>query len=196
MRTHRSSAPLNSGSAAAALVLLGVLMAAATLVLSLATQSSAARSTQSAAHLGRFAGELAESAVDEALSEFPDQLAARLGQQDFRALLLQRAAGGVAPGEAIGGTWAFPSTRTLGLVAECQLAVHLSPVGVRVLYYGTAQNYGEVELSCRASFQLAGKREAHRRVTSRHYYALDANGRRFRINPVPSSFLVDRSGDE
>lgn len=180
-----------------AVAFVGMILGVAVVVMSISSQSSGARSAQASVTMGRYAAELAESAVDECLADFTTFVETKFTGKDPRALFLEKASGGVVPAEAITGdaAWTFPPERTEKLIKDTRAGVKLSPVNVRPLYYSTVQNYGEVELSVFATYRLGGARELYRRVTARHYFVLDADGRTFRINPVAFSSLLDRSAD-
>jgi len=166
-------------------------------VMAISNQSSSSRSINAAFVLGRYATELAESAVDECLAEFMELTTREFPSQNRVADLTGKAEGGVVPGANVFGkpSFSWPPQGTLSLVAQGKMGFNVSPVTIKPLYYSTVQNYGEIELSCHTSCRLSGKRELYRRVTSRHYFLLDAVGQGFRINPVASRFVVDRSAD-
>jgi len=182
---------------AGSMALVAMLLAAGLIAMAISVQSGATRSIYAAVALGRYAGELAESAVDEALAEFTPTMSGRLPSPDMRSHLLRQATGGKVDGRAILGSdgFAFSPARTLELIREGRIGVKVSDVGVRLLFYSTVQNYGQVDLTCHATYRHGGGRELFRRGTSRHYFVLDADGKTFRVNPVACSFLVDRSSD-
>lgn len=188
--------PGGRGAFATGIIFIGMVLGVAVVVMALSTQSTTARSAQASTTMGRYAAELAESAVDECLADFTDFLAQKIPGQDPRQLLLDRAQGGVVPTAALTGgapSWAYAAERTEKMQKDGRTGIKISPVTVRPLYYSTVQNYGEVEISCFATYRLMGLRELYRRVTARHWFVLDADGRTFRINPVASSAIVDRS---
>ena len=177
------------------LALVGLIVGAMGVVLAISSQSQSTRSLQVGAVQGRLAAEFAESGIDEALAEFTKSMDMHFGG-DARARIAGAAQGGQVPGSALGGDWTFFPARTAALMTKSQTPIQLSPVAVRPLYYNTVSNYGEVDLSCCASFKLAGNRQLFRRVTTRHYFQLVADGKTFLVNPVSNQINVDRSRDE
>lgn len=164
--------------------------------MALSSQSSTARSAQASTTLGRYAAELAESAVDEALADFTSFLAEKMNGQDPRQLLSDKAEGGVVPAAALTGgaaSWSYAAPRTDTLNQHGKTGIKVSPVTIRPLYYSIAQNFGEVEFSCFTTYRLGGVRELYRRVTAKHYFVLDADGQTFRVNPTPLNVVADRS---
>lgn len=189
--------PGRRGSIFAALCFLGMLFGLGSLVMALSGQSSTARNVQATMVQGRYAGELAESALDECLAEFPRLMLSRTGGKDMRAVLMGQTLSAKVSPEQLGGaaTFTYDPKRTLKMLEKERLGIKVMPVVVQLLYYSTLQNYGEVDITSYASFKLSGGRELFRRVTARHYFILNTDGRSFRINPVASQCLVDRSSE-
>jgi len=185
------------GAIFAALGFVALIMGAFVLVINVAGQATMTRSVSIAALQGRYALEMAESAVDECLADFSTVISQVVSQRDLYSHIRSEAAGGVVTGEAVMGvsTLTYTAVQTPKIMSAEGIDVRLSDVSVRPVYYGTVNNYGEVELCCQASYKL-GKRELFRRVTARHYITLDVNGKTFRVNPVPCRFVVDRSREE
>ena len=77
------------------IVFLALIMGAAALVMALSSQSSTARSAQASSTQGRYAAELAESALDECLADFTSFLTEMMNGQDPREMLIAKASGGV-----------------------------------------------------------------------------------------------------
>jgi hypothetical protein len=179
------------------LVLLGLLAGAVGVVMAISSQARGVRSAQAALFAGRVALELAESAVDEAVSELGPLFAAQVGKRDLLAHYRAVQIGGFVPGPEVVGApaLAYPPALTRALVRENEVAVELSDVTVVPLTYAIVQNHGQVELSCRASLKTATGRVIHRRVTARHYIVLDPDGRSLRVNPLADSYTVDREGE-
>src|SRR5262245_57834672 len=121
----------NRGTMVMAPVLVFSLVATMGVVMALSTQSAATRSVQSSGLLGRYAAELAESAVDECRADFDQLVKENLGDTDLRFFLLGRVNGNTVPGEAISARpWTWSPVRTLALAAENQIAVKLGAVTV------------------------------------------------------------------
>jgi hypothetical protein len=185
------------GSILASFSCLGLLLALTVLVMALSNQSSTTRLVQESLGQNRYAAELAESCLDECLADFTQTMVQRTAGRDMRSALMSAAQGGRVPPGAIGGaaTFSYVPRRTLALInADCKW-VTLSPVVVQLLYYSTLQNYGELDISATASSKIGGRRKSFRRITSRYYFVLNTDGRTFRVNPVASQSLVDRSSD-
>jgi hypothetical protein len=187
---HRS----RRGAVASGVVCVGLLLAAAAIVMAVSGQASMTRTVQATTTVGRYAVELAESAIDECLAEFSLFIAGRMRGQDLRALFLANAKGGVVPAAAITGgkRWEFFAHLSTSLAEEQQTSITLSMVTVTPLFFSTVQNFGQVELSCQTRYRLHGASELCRRVSSIHYFVLDADGRTLRINPVALQVTVDR----
>jgi len=186
------------GAILAALGFVVMIMGVLALVINVAGQASMTRSLNASAIQGRYAIEMAESAVDECLADFGKTIAPMVSGRDLRAEMLAAARGGVVPGAAIlrQGLLVYTPVQTPRIIGSEKLGVKVSRVTIRPMYYSTLHNYGEVELTCQASYEMAGKRELFRRVTARQYITLDANGRTFRVNPVPCRTVADRSSEE
>jgi len=177
-------------------VFLALLLGAIVVVMAVSSQSSSGRAVNTAVATGRYATELAESAVDECLSEFTDVVAGQFPSDNRRQDLISRAKGGTIGGPELFGIEAFEFVpyKTLSLVEQAKVGILVSPVKLKPIYYSLIHNYGELELSC-ATSHLVGRRQIYRRVSSRHYIILNTDGRTFRINHVASRFVVDRSQD-
>lgn len=186
------------GAFVTGIAFIGMILGVAVVVMALSSQSSTARAGQASTTMGRYAAELAESAVDECLADFTDFMAAQLTGQDPRQFLLDKQQGGVVPAASLTAgapSWSFKALRTEQLMKDGRTGIKVSEVTVKPLYYSTVQNYGEVELSCHATYRLMGVRELYRRKTARYWFVLDADGQTFRVNPVASSEILDRSPD-
>ena len=173
-----------------------MILGVAVIVMALSSQSSSARSAQASTTLGRYAAELAESALDECLADFTSFLAEKMNGRDPLALLSANAAGGLVPAAVFlsgAPSWTYAAPRTEALNREAHSGIKVSPVTVKPLYYSIVQNFGEVEISCFTTYRLAGARELYRRVTAKHYFVLDADGQTFRVNPTALSMVADRS---
>lgn len=184
------------GAFVSGIVFLGLILGVAVIVMALSSQSSTARGAQASTTLGRYAAELAESAVDEALADFTSFMNEKMNGQNPRELLATKAEGGVVPAAVFTGgaaSWSYTAPRTDTLNQQGKTGIKVSPVTIRPLYYSIAQNFGEVELSCYTTYRMAGVRELYRRVTAKHYFVLDADGQTFRVNPTPLSVVADRS---
>jgi hypothetical protein len=184
------------GIAAAGLVLIGLVLAAATLVMALSQQATTAKSVYAAHVQGRYCNEMAESAIEECLADFRKAFAAGARDQNLRERLLAKGAGGAVFGGDIVGqeSWTYAPKRTLAAVADLTLGFSVSPVVVRPLSYGLQVNFGEVELAATASFPLTRERKIYRRVRSKFYFTIDSSGV-VRVLPVGVHTAVDRSPD-
>jgi hypothetical protein len=194
MRTPLHGRP---GFVASGLLFVGLIVAATGLVLAVSTQASTTRATQATTTMGRYATELAESSIDECMVDFTQFVSDKMRHRNVRQFFLAQAKKGIVAADAItdGTSWEFVGRLTNQLAQEQQLGINLSPVTVRPLYFAIVQNFGEVELSCHASFRMGGARQLYRRVTVKHYFVLDADGHTLRINPVASQVSVDRRAD-
>ena len=184
------------GIAAAGLVLIGLVLAAATVVMALSQQSSTAKSVYASHVQGRYANEMAESAIEECLADFRKAFADGLRGQNLRDRLIAKGAGGAVYGGDIAGqeSWTYSPARTLKAVADLKLGFVVNPVVIRPLNYGLQVNHGEVELSATASYPFTRERQIFRRVRSKFYFTIDSNGQ-VRVLPVGTHTAVDRSSD-
>jgi hypothetical protein len=198
MRTFVGGGAVNGprrGSILAAFLFLGLLLGLGILVMALSGLSSTTRQVQETLAQTRYAAELAESCVDECLADFTQVMGQRTGGRDMRAQLMSSSQSGKVPPESMdgGANFSYAPRRTLKLVDSGGIPVKLSPVTVQLLYYSTLQNYGEVDISAAASCCIGTGRNSDRRVTGRYFFVLNADGRTFRVNPVASQCVVDRS---
>ncbi len=182
------------GAVLAALSMVVLVFGAMGLVMALSHQADQTRSVHASLAQGRLATELAESALAETLAEFGTVLSGLAGSGDHRSRLAGAAEAGRVPGPKVFDleVFEYDPLRTRDLLEEGRGGVELSPVLLRPLYYGLMANLGEMELSCTASLALVGGRKLVRRVTAVHSFALQPDGRSFRIVPVPLRVMVDR----
>ena len=183
-----------NGVALTGMAFAGLVMSAAAVVMAISGQSSSARSVHVAHVQGRFATQLAESAVEECLADFDRAFGARVPKGTFRARLMSAANGAIAPGSAVAGvpSWSYAPERTLALLKELKTSMELTPVSLTPLYYNVPGNVGEIELSAGVSWSITRDRVVYRRVRLRCYITADGDGS-IRVNPVGTQSVVDRS---
>lgn len=190
-----SAARRRRGALVGALSLLVLVMGGTAVVMSVTNQARVTRLTHSSLTTGRYVAELASSGIDETLADFSGILSRQVAGRNMRQQLLDSAVGGLVPGPAILGVPELRHSpeRTLRLIEESRQGIALSPVILKPLHYSITQNHGEIELECAASFQGMGTMTTYRRWTMRFYFQLDQDGVTFRVNPVASSAILDRS---
>ncbi|MBI4859736.1 MAG: hypothetical protein HY815_05670 [Candidatus Riflebacteria bacterium] len=167
-----------------------------TIAMAVSTQASTGRAVNAAVLQGRYATELAESALAECLADFGPFIQRSFPGRDWRGEIRSRAVGGVVPGPAVFGVaeLTYPPERTSRLTGGAAAGVTVSPVSVRPVRYNVGTNWGLVELWAHSTCQVAGRRTLYRRVSSLHYLVFDAPGTTPpRIIPVAIQTVVDRS---
>lgn len=189
------------GSVAVGLIFVGLIVAAVTVVMAISNQSQGARATAIGYLHGRYAVELAESCIAEAMADFDLSVQKSTGGRDLRTGILNAGQSGPVAGRDVIGVETLTTdpvrTRALSTFGE---GFQLSPVTLRFLDFhthgfdGKPINKGRVEFVATVTSAERGGRVLSRTVTWRHNIALRSNGNSFRLEQVPFQVFVDRRG--
>jgi hypothetical protein len=184
------------GLAAAGLVLIGLVQVAMIVVMALSSQGATARSVYASHVQGRYATEIAESAVEECLANFGKAFDAQLGQRNLRDLLLARRENRVNGPDILGvESWSYNPAFTLAAITDLKLGFKLNPVTLKPLWYDKSTNTGQIEISAICSFSLSRGRTLFRRLRVVHPVTIGPNGASVRLLPIADSVIVDRSAE-
>ena len=197
-----ASASARAGSMVVGMIFLALIVAAVTVVMAISNQGSSTRAVATNFIHGRYAIEIAESCIAEALAEFDDAVQLTTNGRDLRANILNLGrSGALVAGKDIIGveTLQTDPVRTRGLTTWGQ-GFKISPVTIHFLDYsifdaaGKPANKGRIEFTATVSSSEKGGRVLSRTVTWRHNIALRLSGTSFRLEQVPFQVLVDRRG--
>lgn len=196
----RNDAGARRAGTAALLVVLALLTGGLGVALAVSAQADGTRKAYQLHTQGRYAVELAQSALEECLADFGRTLSARMGPGEQRTALLSRlrAGGGEVSGAEVLGFDAvsYQPERTAALVAGERLPFELAAVVIRPLSYTMVPNRGQVELTAEVRFRGPGARIVTRRVIALHHMLMEApRGERFRVHPTAIQVRVDRGED-